>query len=101
MFVVLILVELLQWWNHIPVFKKVHELASEIKDTHLCHTQMCACQRNFAYFSENCAGFHDKIINSIKSGSLHTCLFQRTRREFDTRNLIPHVCTLAIEKKMF
>jgi len=50
MFVGLILMELLQWWKHVPVFKKVHELASKIKDTHLCHTQMCACQRNFTYF---------------------------------------------------
>ena len=78
-FVLFVLTELPQWWNHVQVSrKKFKKLVSKAKGKYLRHSQMCAYQQNFIYSSKKCAGLHTiKITDCIKSGSLNTCLFNR------------------------
>ena len=85
--------------SHSGFQKNVQELAPEAKCKHLCHSQMCAFQQNFAYTSENLLDSTISITDCIKSRSLNTCLLKELCKDMNSAHeVLFHTSVRSLSK---
>jgi len=99
-----LLTELLQWWNHVQVFRKKFKNLFLKQKVNTCVVHTCALpSRTLPTPLKNGLDSTIQIIDYIKSGSLNSCLFKELYKDMKSAHgvLLFHTSVRSLRKETF
>jgi len=97
----LCLTELLQWWNHVQVFRKMFKNLLQKQKVSTCVIHRCALpSRTLPTPLKNLLDSTIQITDCIKSRSLNTCLFKELCKDMNSADdlLLFHTSVRSLSK---